>query len=68
MKIIGIGPGFYIGGVGGGSCPQAPVISRPLGKGSCALTCPYSENAIFHLLFLSTLDDGSDKLSMYMKI
>ena len=24
MKIIGIGPGFYIGGRGG-SCPQAPV-------------------------------------------
>ena len=21
------------------------LISRPLGKGSCALTCPYSENA-----------------------
>ena len=27
MKIIGIGPGFYIGGRGGGgSCPQAPVL------------------------------------------
>ena len=26
MKIIGIGPGFYIGGSGGGgSCPQALV-------------------------------------------
>ena len=26
MKIIGIGPGFYIGGSGGGGpCPQAPV-------------------------------------------
>ena len=25
MKIIGIGPGFYIGGAGGGSCDQAPV-------------------------------------------
>ena len=28
MKIIGIGPGFYIGGSGGGgSCPQAPVLN-----------------------------------------
>ena len=27
MKIIGISPGFYIGGSGGGgSCPQAPVV------------------------------------------
>ena len=25
MKIIGIGPGVYMG-EGGGSCPQAPVI------------------------------------------
>ena len=29
MKIIGIGPGFYIAGVGGGGgCPQAPVVTR----------------------------------------
>ena len=28
MKIIGIGTGFYIGGVGGGgSFPQAPVVT-----------------------------------------
>ena len=27
MKIIGIGPGVYMGeGGGGGSCPQAPVF------------------------------------------
>ena len=33
MKIIGIGPGFYIGGSGGGSCPQAPVKFSVLDNG-----------------------------------
>ena len=26
MRIIGIGPGVYIGGGGGGACPQAPLF------------------------------------------